>query len=248
MIRTVAALTLLFSEVFFAQSKSTSANPALKEKTYNTELTDAYNRIDPQNDGWDSEARGEAYSSQLKDFVHYLLRNDDETTVPASEFKGQRIRPATLETIFSDSGMTVKRGNSSAERHSLEKTLPEFPRKKLKSKVKVTKIEESACEALITFKGRGFQVNTRWRCKWSKSDPPLLSSLSVLDYEEVEQTGQPLLTDVTHSVLGSTKAYQEQLIYPADHWRLRLPRDFGLDAAANHGLAIGDVNGDGLED
>ena len=248
MIRTVAALTLLFSEVFFAQSKSTSANPALKEKTYNTELTDAYNRIDPQNDGWDSEARGEAYSSQLKDFVHYLLRNDDETTVPASEFKGQRIRPATLETIFSDSGMTVKRGNSSAERHSLEKTLPEFPRKKLKSKVKVTKIEESACEALITFKGRGFQVNTRWRCKWSKSDPPLLSSLSVLDYEEVEQAGQPLLTDVTHSVLGSTKAYQEQLIYPADHWRLRLPRDFGLDAAANHGLAIGDVNGDGLED
>ena len=101
MIRTVAAFTLLFSEVIFAQNKSTSANPALKEKSYNTELTDAYNRIDPQNDGWDSEARGEAYSSQLKDFVHYLLRNDDETTVPASEFKGQKIRPTTLETIFS---------------------------------------------------------------------------------------------------------------------------------------------------
>ena len=180
MIRTVAALTLLFSEVIFAQNRSTSANPALKEKSYNTELTDAYNRIDPQNDGWDSEARGEAYSSQLKDFVHYLLGNDDETTVPASEFKGQRIRPTTLETIFSDSGMTVKRGNSSAEGHSLEKTLPEFPRKKLKSKVKVTKIEESACEALITFKGRGFRTRRcrqprpcDRRCQWTRSGRPL---------------------------------------------------------------------------
>ena len=83
MIRIVAAFTLLFSEVIFAQNKSTSANPALKEKSYNPELTDAYNRIDPRNDGWDSEARGEAYSSQLKDFVYYLLGNDDETTVPA---------------------------------------------------------------------------------------------------------------------------------------------------------------------
>ena len=56
MIRIVAAFTLLLSEVIFAQNKSTSANPALKEKSYNPELTDAYNRIDPRNDGWDSEA------------------------------------------------------------------------------------------------------------------------------------------------------------------------------------------------
>ena len=122
MVRIVAAFTLLFAEVIFAQSKSTSVNPALKKRSYNPELTDAYNRIDPQNDGWGSEARGEAYSCQLKDFFHYLLRNDDEKPVPASKFKGQKIRPTTLETIFSDSGMTVKRGNVSAESYSLEKT------------------------------------------------------------------------------------------------------------------------------
>lgn len=69
MVRIVAAFTLLFSEVIFAQSKSTSANPALKEKSYNPELTDAYNRIDPRNDGWDSEARGEAYGTHPDDSI-----------------------------------------------------------------------------------------------------------------------------------------------------------------------------------
>ena len=33
-----------------------------------------------------------------------------------------------------------------------------------------------------------------------------------------------------------------------DHWRARIPRELGLDSNASHGLAIGDVNGDGLED
>ena len=33
-----------------------------------------------------------------------------------------------------------------------------------------------------------------------------------------------------------------------DHWRARLPRVLGLDVVANHGLAIGDVNGDLLDD
>jgi len=248
MTRFFAAFTLLLSGLIFAQNKSTSSNPALQEKQYDASLSDAYDRIDPRKDGWDSEARGEVYGTQLKDFALYLLGDDDETSIPATEFEGNRIRPSNLKTVFDNSGMTVKRGQSSTDLHSLEKIAPKFPREKLKSKVKVTKIEEAACEALITFKGLGFQVNTRWRCEWSKSSPPLLTSLAVLDYEEVEQSGQPLLTDVTRSVLGDTEAYEEQLIYPVDHWRLRLPRDFGLDAAANHGLAIGDVNGDGLED
>ncbi|MDA7880693.1 VCBS repeat-containing protein [Akkermansiaceae bacterium] len=248
MTRTIAALILISSGLAFAQEKKTSDNPALKQRRYDSDLSDSYNRIDPSKDGWDSEARGDAYGAQLKDFVHYLLDDDDETAVPSPNFKGNLIRPTSLDTIFSQAGLSVQRGRSSGETHTLKAILPKYPAKKLKSKIKVTKIEASACEALVTFKGSGFQVNSSWLCEWTESNPPLLRSLAVLDYEEIIQEGEPLLSDITRSALGSTKAYQEQLIFPVDYWRHRFPRDFGLDAAANHGLAIGDVNGDGLED
>jgi hypothetical protein len=38
------------------------------------------------------------------------------------------------------------------------------------------------------------------------------------------------------------------LQYGTDYWRSRIPRDFGLDVTANHGLALGDINGDHLDD
>ena len=38
------------------------------------------------------------------------------------------------------------------------------------------------------------------------------------------------------------------MLRSTDHWRARIPVNLGLDVVANHGLALGDVNGDGLDD
>jgi len=54
MIRIVAAFTLLLSEIIFAQTKSTSANPTLKERSSNPELSDSSKWINPRNDASDS--------------------------------------------------------------------------------------------------------------------------------------------------------------------------------------------------
>lgn len=223
-----------------------SENPALSHKTYQSDLSDAYARINPSKDGWDSEVRGSQYGEQLGDFTEALLHHK-ETDVPSPDFKGQEIRPAKLRTYFENAGLTVKRGESSPELKPLDALTPKW-QTNLKIKVKVTRIEPASCEALLTFKSPLLQINTLWKCDWTETDPPLLKSLRVLDYEEVEQKGEQLLSDVTPSVLGKIPSYQEQLLYSTDHWRLRMPRDFGLDPAANHGLALGDVNGDGLED
>lgn len=239
------ALISLFSSGQLA-GQETSSNPALNSGTYQPELKDAYERIDPEKDGWDSEVRGSDYGSQLNDFVTAILHKES-TTVPAPDFKGQEIRPGELKTFFENSGLTVKRGSPSPEYRELKEIVPQWTIK-LKSKIKVTRIEPSACQALITFKSPLLQVNTLWKCTWTEASPPLLKSLEVLDYEEVEQKGEPLLSDITESVLGHLPAFKEQLLQTTDHWRLRTPRDFGLDPAANHGLALGDVNGDGLED
>ncbi len=57
-----------------------------------------------------------------------------------------------------------------------------------------------------------------------------------------------MFADCTKSVMGDTDAYRNQFVYSTDHWRSRIVRDLGLDVVANHGLALGDVNGDSLED
>jgi len=56
-----------------------------------------------------------------------------------------------------------------------------------------------------------------------------------------------LFIDVTRSVFRDDAAYTNQLLKSTDHWRSRIARDFGLDVVANHGIALGDVNGDGLD-
>jgi hypothetical protein len=226
--------------ITFAEAQI-SDTPGLGEKRYNKALTDSYQRIDPSKDGWDSERQGEEFSTRLKEFVAALT--DGESPDPellAPDFKTSPLRPTNLDPIKIEN-ITVLRA----------KTLPEPLKsfvapewKEFHQNVKVTRIENFVCEALITIKKKGHQINTTWKCAWTSGF--LLKSIQVIDYEEI--MAPALLRDVTESVLGKTTAYQDQLLRSTDHWRLRLPRAFGLDAPANHGLAIGDINGDGRED
>jgi hypothetical protein len=48
--------------------------------------------------------------------------------------------------------------------------------------------------------------------------------------------------------LGSNACYREQLAHGLDYWRTRVDWRFGLEVTGPHGLAVGDVNGDGLDD
>ncbi len=242
---TLLTLLTLFQPLL-ADHTDVSENPALGQSQYQEDLGDAYERIDPAKDGWDTEVRSSQYGSQLNEFSDALLHQKKSTSL-APGFLGQEIRPSVLKTEFENAGLTVKRGSSSPEKIPFEKIIPAWPAK-LKTKIKVTHITPNGCDALVTFKSPLLQINTRWRCTWTDTHPPLLETLEVLDYEEVEQKGTRLFSDVTASALGKNPSYQSQLLRSTDHWRLRLPRDFGLDSAANHGLALGDVNGDGLED
>lgn len=230
----------------FAPTQEVSENPALGAKSYQSDLADAYVRIDPGQDGWDSEVHGSQYGERLSTFTDDLLHHRTGE-VPAPDFKGDAIVPARLETVFENAGLSVTRGKADGTALSAVNILPAW-KTKFKTKIKVTRIEPSSCEALITFKSPLLQINTRWKCQWNEAHPPRLISLEVLDYEEVAQKGSQLLSDVTPSVLGENSSYREQLLQSSDHWRGRLPRDFGLDPAANHGLALGDIDGDGLED
>ena len=55
-------------------------------------------------------------------------------------------------------------------------------------------------------------------------------------------------TDVTSDVLGANASYRDILLPSIDHFRNRLDAAVGIGVYGHNGLAIGDANGDGLED
>ncbi len=127
--------------------------------------------------------------------------------------------------------------------------------------VKVVRVElardEVKASAFIEVDGQlsdgviAFQAN--WDCVLvhGQGEGLQLKSIQVRDYREVTSTvgdQRTWFVDATQAVLGKTDAFQQQLAFGLNHWLERLERVHGMHAFARWGLAVGDVNGDELDD
>lgn len=97
------------------------------------------------------------------------------------------------------------------------------------------------------------QINATWRCRWARGtggEPPQLSGLVVDDYEQsaIAGLGRTLFTDCTDAVFAGDTAWREQLRHGVAEWLARFEFQLGVTYDGHHGLAVGDVNGDGLDD
>ena len=98
------------------------------------------------------------------------------------------------------------------------------------------------------------QQNAAWRCRWKVTEAdsqPRLLAIEVIEYEESSlkkgQSGS-LFADYTEAGLGKETSYRQQIRYGNNHWGGVIDRTLGIRLRGYHGLAVGDVNGDGLED
>jgi Flp pilus assembly protein TadD/peroxiredoxin len=88
-----------------------------------------------------------------------------------------------------------------------------------------------------------------WRTQWSR-DPS--NGWRAVRWEAAEETVSraraPIFTDITSHAFGQTDSYKNQLTHGVDYWRTVLDGACGIDVYGNNGLAIGDLDNDGVED
>ena len=109
-------------------------------------------------------------------------------------------------------------------------------------------------EASCSTETENRQQTATWLCRWSTpgmdGSLPRLQQIIVQEYEEVEQrqsAGRKLFVDCTEAAFGHNPAYRSQLLPGIHHWFSRIGREF-RGQFGHHGMALGDVNGDGSDD
>ncbi|HJN65633.1 MAG TPA: VCBS repeat-containing protein [Pirellulales bacterium] len=96
------------------------------------------------------------------------------------------------------------------------------------------------------------EQHATWDAQWTNTPDaaPLLTSLGVVDFEQVhvQAPNGTLFADCTESLLEQNPSYRQQFLQGYEHWLLRMPHVRYFVSLSNPGLAVGDVNGDGLDD
>lgn len=257
------------------KEESALASQEADPTSFGAKLKAELERVDPEADGWSTEAFGEHAGTQLKKLGSVLT--DHEVPVDASlpdlftkDPQLSFLRPVAsdLTTEYEDGNFTVLRSpndrdfkTSAREPYpvlaSLGKLLADYDHRHSKFKiVRVTPSETSIDTRAVVLldahrdSGSAVQINTEWLITWSQSDPPLISGIKLLHYEEnhTRTSSEPFFVDSAASLLPPGSDVRSQFSKGLPQWTRELDSDSGVSTNGYNGLSVGDLNGDGLED
>jgi len=121
----------------------------------------------------------------------------------------------------------------------------------------VPALGEVSTRQYISISGRTptgvIEQHATWTVRWAPSaagTAPRMRSILVDEFEQAvgRQSGGALFADCTGSVLGRNAGYSEQFLQGMNHWFERTQETRYFSLLGTPGLAVGDVNGDGLDD
>lgn len=231
--------------------------------------------LDPLKDGWDSEHLNVIAGGRLKELGHAFedeggLGNGDalaDLFVP--DARCGELRPSDLEQVFSEEETTVYRPKHGAENRApkvwetamseFEKSFPEGGERHSKFKIIGVNPGEGGFETrqLVSLNGRketmAWEQNATWKIDWEyggEDQDPVIRSILVEQFEEVRsESSAKWFRDCTASVLrNEIDTAIRQFGVGVGQWKERLNDHLLVMQFGHNGLAVGDVNGDGLED
>ena len=100
------------------------------------------------------------------------------------------------------------------------------------------------------------QLHATWDVRWTAlpKEPgdalPRIVQVQLERHEELRRAGvaRPLFAEATDAIFGADAAFAAQLRPDLEHWAARIDRTLGMSLIGHEGFALGDVNGDGLDD
>ncbi len=245
--------------------------------TTDSDRKQLWNQIDnPAADGWESEVLAGRVTDQFVKLKKLIVSNKtiDGSAVKklvAEDLQVQSLLPTDIKTAFQDGQLHVRRGVFDAGQQpasidradspsgfsgALNEMLEPFQdREKLKVKLKVFRVEQG--EVLTTHQTLELfgqtetgvrEENAVWVATWTDDKKPRLKSIQITQYESVDLKDGPMFVDCTEYLLGQTTSFQKQLRRSYDDWLEGSQVNSPFVLLGNNGIAIGDVNADGLED
>ena len=226
---------------------------------------------------WETEAFASAVGEQLHRIRDALQQADAmdasqlaEVALPTATI-GQ-LRPQQMTVAFADPLLKVERGEVADDAqqtgpNGLQIALQQLAkplagRTDIHVKFKVISVlagdDTVATDVVYQASGRGtsdtVQQSAIWSCVWqnghSEDDVPRLLSVRSRDFEEVLGTGPEatLFADCTESVFRNEPDFRDQFMRGIDYWRTGIQSQYGVYPYGHHGITVGDINGDGLDD
>ncbi|MGK0187639.1 MAG: hypothetical protein ACI9R3_003427 [Verrucomicrobiales bacterium] len=216
---------------------------------------------DPMADGWESEAFHESVAARLGAFASTVLVA--EAPGEMAEFITEKARANALRphlaTAFRSDELVVQRGGAKSKSQPLGIALTALlaPFKdghpqRVKFKIHNVMVAPKVCDAYIEISGAAaaggrLEQHANWKIHWEGSAPLRIKQITASGFEETTSDAA-LFTDATHSVLGTDAAFNEQYLFGNSHWRARIDVFNRFFKFGHNGIAVADVNGDGLED
>ncbi len=252
---------------------ASTSQASLPAAIANPELAAVLANRDAKRDGWDTEVANDEVGEQLNRLAAIIFAASDFPAEQLDAVLSEDVRVGQLkstdsETVFADASFQVRRSQelAPAEQSGRSAAGDKFaalrqtfaPEAHVHTKFKVVRValDASRLETEVYFLADGpaaagvTQINATWHAQWRQADQdqlPLLIGLQVTDYEEISGP-RHLFDDCTVSVLSANDSFAQQLLKSTNYWRANLQGALGVDLFGHQGLAIGDVNGDRLDD
>lgn len=215
--------------------------------------------IDPAHDGWDSEAAAETMKYQLG----RLFEDGGESSAATEDAKATAISEQ-LQVIRHDDVLMVARAEASDQALSnlpdvvtwLHTNLSQVGEPRVF--IKIIQVDDNLASSTALFEAvaqgphGSIQQTAKFECLWHTEEQrhPKIRELKIRDFEQVTITAPTgrWYVDKTTAVMRSVPAFDQQLQYGLNHWSQRVERAHSMDDSVRNGLAIGDLNSDGLDD